>query len=158
MGLNHAQAEDCVQESAEKLAQMHTISYIEQKRVKNLFCTVALNHARDMVRRMKSISKGVDSFGVDQLIEDSQASRMSRKERETIISLTVHRALAKLTDIESYVAWRYYAMEMSLREIVEDLFKDKGLKWSHVRLMRFIRKIVKPKLKEKLKEIGGDKL
>lgn len=155
MGIPHSLAQDSVQEAGQKLSQMGTISYVEPHRVKGLFCEVARNCAIDRIRqdnRLRSVHEEHENRRL------TAKQKMDKKERERIISITVHRALSRLTDIESYVSWRYYALQMSLREIQEDLSKYKNIDWELTKIHRFLRKIVKPKLKRELMKLGADKI
>lgn len=153
MGYGHARAEDSVQKAAERLAQMNTISYVEERRVSGLFCAAARFAAIDLDRTQKS----QDRLETEVSVLKSIPERLTKKDRETTVSITVHRALSRLTEIESYVAWKYWAVEQSLREISEDLLDEKGIDWDHNKLFRFIPKL-KAKLKGILVELGGDKI
>ena len=151
-GVTYSVAQDCVQEAAKRLSQMSTIQYINARRVKTLFCEVAKNCTIDRLRKDAVYNE------TSQKHLDDEPKFTTKRERETIISITVHRALASLYDIESYIAWKWYAMEQSLKEISEDLLKDKGMKWYPMKILRFINRVVHPKLKEALIQLGGDKL
>jgi RNA polymerase sigma factor (sigma-70 family) len=154
-GVPHERAEDAVQEAAKRLSQMNTIQYMDPGRTRGLFCKVAINCGRTIMSKNGHVNKMHEEYG-DAVATTTQS--ISRKEKETVISITVHRALSQLPELDSYLAWKYYALEMSLREIAEDLQVDKGMKWDHVRIHRHLKKVVKPALKAALETLGGDTL
>ncbi len=156
IGTPHARAQDAVQEAARRLSQMSTIVYTDPSRLRGLFCKVAVNCAKTIMTRVINDQKtGVDYAEHQALFETPS---LGRKEKETLISITVHRALSQLPELDSYLAWRYYGLQMSLREIAEDLKRDKNIAWDHVRIHRHLRKVVYPALKGALRDLGGESL
>lgn len=148
--------QDCVQEAARKLAEMNTISYVEPHRVKGLFCKVAENIGRDYVRHQHIEHKIGEEISYERTI--NQRNNFRKRLREDEISVCVHRALSELSDLDSYLGWKYFGMQMSLREISEDLVRDKGIKWNYVKIHRHIKKNIKSQLKAKLLKYGAQDL
>lgn len=153
-GVPHTRAQDAVQEAARRLSQMSTISYVEPNRVKGLFCKVAINCGKSIMTKVSGTNRLHEEYAEATI----QPPVYGKKERETLISITVHRALSQLPELDSYLAWKYFALEMSLREISEDLVLEKGLNWDHIRVHRHLRKVVKPALRKALDELGGKSL
>jgi len=153
-GASHEQAQDAVQVAAHKLSQMSTIQYIDQNRVKGLFCAVTRHATIDKLR-----SEGLyQDMKTDYWLDPTTAPKVTpKRSRELHISIAVHRALAQLSELESYVAWKYWAMDQSWREITEDLRVSRGQVWYKLKWIRFIRKL-RSKLKKELINVGANNL
>lgn len=150
--INPSHVMDCFQEAYVKLAQMDTISYIEPSRVRALFCKVATNVAIDKIRRENTLGeKGNEAVVENRTLAGSLEIRAAERENRIHKSVEVHRVLSRLPELDSYIAWQYYAQQLSLREITYNLRTEKGINWSHMRVKRYIRTSIYPRLKDELK-------
>lgn len=112
--------------------------------------TMAENRTYNLLRDDDNYQSRLDTVEVI-------APKVSRREREALIAVTVHRALAVLTPVEAYVAWARWACEESIQEIIEDVSKEFGLTWNRWYTERFLNRTEKL-LRKELIRLGGDKL
>lgn len=150
LGFKHDQIHDLIQSAALKLSQRQ-IRYTDENATKALFRITAERLAIDAWRA----AQVVETNG--QNVIDTQTPAPVPVERELNIAITVHRAMDILTGIEHYIAWHYWALGFSLKEIAENIERDHGKKCNPVYVLRVLRRI-KPRLKAELERLGGDKL
>lgn len=155
VGANQEDAQDAVLKACVKLTKFKdTISFVDEKRVRSLFCSVARACAITAYNS-KKFHKGVTQDWMDINHGGHETlSAFNQSLGKMYRMWAVHSALSKMPPIERWIAWQYYALDASLREIVEDL-KEKGeVGWSHQSLSDALRKLIKPKLKALLTEEG----
>lgn len=146
-GMNHLEAQEAVSQTFINLSKMQdTIVYADEKKVRSLFIKAGVNCAIDMFR---STSQDVERLK-GWFAEKSNILE-TRKSIDHILG--VHHALSKLPEQDRWLAWRYWALEYSLQEIVEDL-ASRGVEWSRQYLHKYLRKVVRPSLKAELSKEG----
>ena len=128
------------------------IDYLSPDRVMGLFCTTARWAAIDAIRHRDFILSDDKTWA-----ELNPPIAMSRSQASVERTIAVHRALAKLAPLEAHIAWNFFAVEFSAKEILEDMAKD-GKVWTLDQFYYFLNKQVKPKLRAALIAVGADKL
>lgn len=136
-GANHAEAQDAVGAAWAKLSKMRdTISYVDEKKVRGLFCLMAKNEA------IRAHDKTVlDVMAVDQSFPQMMSAPVGSMDR----AIWVHQALSKLDDMERFIAWNYWALEYSLQEVC-DMLAERDVEWTRQNLHKYLRKTLQPKL------------
>lgn len=141
VGANHAQAQDAVSVATQWIMKMKdTVSYADEKKLRGLMCQAAKHAAM----------KGYHKAQLDHnMAEYHETSPMYKSVGDVERQIWVHQALAKLSELERFVAWKYYALENSLQEVCDELALG-GTEWTRQNLHKFLRGTVKPKLKSLL--------
>lgn len=148
-GMPFEQAEECVQEAGRKLSQMVTLSYTDTSKLRAFFCETARNEAINA--RVKDGAESQKES--DPTIVGSIHVKPSRPDRQLMIGISVHKALASLPEVDAIIAWKFWGLGLNVQEITEDLAKEKGITWPRSSLDRHIRRSIKPRLMKRLKEL-----
>jgi len=138
LGATHAEAQDAMSKALINIVKMQdTILYADEKKVKGLFYVITRRVCQKLFKKMQ----------LDKSLEwHTEATAMDSSVRSIERALLVHQALAELPETERFIAWNYWALEYSLRDVCE-MLKERGIEWTRQNLHKFLRKILKPKLK-----------
>lgn len=143
-GANISEISEAMSQTFMNLMQSQdTIMYSDEKKVRGLFKTAVVNRLYNIIR-----GSSRDDERLKVWVSTHAPASMPLYD-----TLSVHQALARLSEQDRWLAWRYWALEYSLQEIVEDL-KERSVYWSRQYLHKYLRKVVRPALRTALESEG----